>query len=196
MVAMVEERLLDRVSYGFQGGPTYLTERAQLRSGGVIRNSVRERPIYRYTAPYEAIRPEDHAIVIAAFNACRGSGVSFRFKDWADYTVTNEFVAVGTGAVQTVELFKRYSLGALVTERRIKKLVAGTVSLSSAGSVSGVSFDLNEGTVTFTGDSGVPVYWSGQFDVPVFFSNDELIFNFENFDALTANVQLEEDTLV
>ena len=195
MPSFVEQRLLDIVSYGFQGGPTFNTERERQRSGGVIRNSVRERPLYRYTAPYNKIQKIHHAIVIQAFNACRGAAVGFRFKDWADYVASSELVTVATGAEQTVDLYKRYSFGSLTTERRIKKLVSGTVSLSSPGALSGVTFDVNAGTVTFTGTNGQPVYWGGEFDVPVMFSNDDLIFSYENFDALTTNVQLEEDIL-
>jgi len=60
-----------------------------MRSGYIRRNAMRSRPLYRFSAPLKNIRPEDHALVIAAFNACQGMARGFRFKDYADYQATN-----------------------------------------------------------------------------------------------------------
>lgn len=37
------------------------------------------------------------------------------------------------------------------------------------------------------------VTWTGEFDVPVTFASDDLIFDYNNFQALTSNIELEED---
>lgn len=195
-MAFVEQRLLDNVAYGFRGGPTFHTLSRKLRNGGRVAEAVRSRPLYRFMAPYQNIEKDHHKLVIAAFNACQGMAHSFRFKDHSDYEAAGEFVAIATGAPQTVQLKKYYGFGPLVTERAIKKLVAGTLSLSAATPPTGVSFNVNTGQVTFTGTLGQTVTWSGEFDVPVYFGSDEMLWDYNDFDALTTDVMLEEDFTV
>lgn len=192
-MAFVEQRLLDNVAYGFRGGPTFYTNARKLRNGARVAEALRSRPLYRFVAPYQNIEKDDHKLVIAAFNACQGMAHSFRFKDWSDYEAINEFVAVATGVPQTVQLKKYYSFGTLTTERIIRKLVAGTYGLSAVTPPTAVSFNANTGEVTFTGTIGQTVYWSGEFDVPVHFANDEMLWDYNDFDALTTDVMLEED---
>jgi uncharacterized protein (TIGR02217 family) len=193
-MAHVEQRLLDEVDYGFRGGPTFNTRAHRMRNGARVAEALRERPLYRFRAPYTNLDLEDHKLVIDAFNACQGSAHTFRFKDWADFTAENQLLAVATGAVgQTAQLKKYYAFGSLVTERVIRKPVAGTLVLSAATPPTGVSVDTTTGIVTFTGTLGQEVYADFEFDVPVYFANDELIFDYSNFEALTADVELEED---
>jgi len=52
MASFIHERLLDCVAYGFQGGPTFYTQKVEMRSGHTRRNAIRSRPKYRFSAPY------------------------------------------------------------------------------------------------------------------------------------------------
>lgn len=192
-MSFVEERLLDSVAYGFRGGPTFHTNMKRLRNGARVAEALRSRPLYRFVAPYQNLQKSDHKLVIEAFNACQGMAHGFRFKDWSDYEAENQLVAIATGAPQIVQLKKYYSFGSLTTDRLIKKLVAGTYSLSAITPPTGVSFNANTGMVTFTGTVGQSVYWTGEFDVPVYFGNDEMLWDYNDFDALTTDVMLEED---
>lgn len=192
-MAFVEERLLDNVAYGFRGGPTWHTNMRKLRNGSRVAEAIRSRPLYRFVAPYQDIDRGDHKLVIQAYNACQGMAHSFRFKDWSDFEAEDQFVAIATGAPQTVQLKKYYTFGSLVTERKILKLVAGTYGLFAITPPTGVSFDANTGMVTFTGTIGQTITWSGEFDVPVHFGNDEMMWDYSNFEALTTDVTLEED---
>lgn len=192
-MAFVEQRILDNVAYGFRGGPTFHTNMRRLRNGARVAEAFRSRPLYRFVAPYQNLEKDDHKLIIAAFNACQGMAHGFRFKDWSDYQAVNEFVAIATGAPQTVQLKKFYPFGSMVTDRLIKKLVAGTYSLSAPTAPTAVSFNANTGMVTFTGTVGQTVVWNGEFDVPVYFGNDEMLWDYNDFDALTTDVMLEED---
>lgn len=194
-MAFIETRLLDCVAYGTQGGPTWSTRKIALRSGIVRRNANRSRPLYRFVVLYQNLRSEDHEEVIGAFNACRGGVFGFRLKDWSDYTATNELIGLGTGAEQVVQLAKLYEFGAQNVSRPIRKPVS--VTLTADGSPLSSSTDLTTGMVTFTAGSGDVVRWSGQFDVPVTFEQDELMFDAVNRGStgliLTADVGLQED---
>ncbi|MEO8224134.1 MAG: DUF2460 domain-containing protein, partial [Gammaproteobacteria bacterium] len=123
-MAFIDERLLECVSDGTTGGPGFVTRRVTLRSGISRRNAMRSRPLYRYVVQYRNRNAEQHAAIIDAFNACYAGVESFRWKDWEDYQVDNQILVVGTGAPQSVQLFKAYTFGGLTTERPIRKPVA------------------------------------------------------------------------
>lgn len=194
-MSFIEQRLLDCVAYGTEGGPTWVTRKVGLKSGIVRRNAQRSRPMYRYIVLYQNLKPEDHGQVIDAFNACRGGVFGFRLKDWADFEATNELVTVGTGVQQSVQLSKLYQFGTENISRPIRKLVSAT--LTADGSPLAATIDMNTGIATFTAGNGDIVRWSGTFDVPVMFEQDELLFAANNRTAnglaLTADVSLIED---
>lgn len=196
-MAFVESRLLDCVSYGTQGGPTFLTRRVGLRSGIVRRNPLRSRPIYQFTLIYRNLLPEDHQAVIYAFNACYGGVFSFRLKDWSDFEVEDELIGTGTGSPQTVQLARLYSFGSQTISRPIRKPVNGSVVITANGVPISATIDYTTGEATFTATLGQITRWSGQYDVPVYFEDDKLSFSFDNRSAqglfLTSDVTLSED---
>lgn len=199
-MAFIEERLLDCVSYGTQGGPTWLTRKIGLRSGILRRNPQRSRPTYRFTVVYRNLNEDDHAEVIDAFNACFGGAHSFRLKDWSDYQATNQQMsALGTGAPQSLQLRKLYTFGSQTVARPIRKPVKSTVTMTANGSP--LAFVLDDvGMATYTAGNGQVVRWSGEFDVPVMFEDDELAFSVDDKgDAgffLTSDVLLLEDLAI
>jgi len=197
-MAFIEQRLLDCVSFGTSGGPTFATRKVSLRSGITRRNPLRSRPLYRFNIIYRNLMPEDHAGVIAAFNACYGGVHAFRLKDWSDFTATNELLAVtGTGASQNVQLTKTYTFGSQSVVRAIRKPVAGTVTMTANGSPISVSLNATTGIATLTASNGSALRWTGEFDVPVMFEDDALSFSGDDKGArglfLTSDVALVED---
>jgi uncharacterized protein (TIGR02217 family) len=197
-MSFIEERLLECVAYGTQGGPTWHTRRKGLRSGYVRRNPLRARPTYRFSIIYRNLQPEDHAEVLAAFNACMGGVHSFRIKDWSDYQATAETLPVlGTGAEQSTQLIKSYAFGAQSVARTIRKPVDGSVIVTANNVPIAATVNATTGVATYTAGNGTVVRWSGEFDVPVMFSDDALLFQFADRNQqgffLTSDVQLEED---
>jgi uncharacterized protein (TIGR02217 family) len=201
-MAFIEERLLDCVTYGTQGGPTWLTRKVGLKNGIIRRNPVRSRPLYRFTVVYRNLLPDSHAEVIAAFNACFGGVHSFRLKDWSDFEADDETLsALSTGAAQTLQLRKLYTFGGQTVVRPIRKPVSGTVTMTRNGvPFVPTSIDYTTGLVTFTQAAGGTIRWSGEFDVPVMFDDDELSFSGDEKGAdglfLTSDVSLLEDISV
>ncbi len=219
-MAFRDERLLELVGYGFTGGPTFATTRVSLVSGHERRNAERGRPKYKYTAPFDAIDTDHHAIVIAAYVANLGPVHSFRFKDWADYTLEDEDLgqAVGTPD-ETLQLVKNYTFGDpavpgffwTVTRpitkpvdstrfTRANGYVADAVALTLTEDLGGgpvplaFTCDYATGIVTFTASgAGAIIRASGEFDVPVHFDDDSLDFTFQNWRAHSTDVVLVED---
>jgi uncharacterized protein (TIGR02217 family) len=200
-MAFIETRLLECVAYGSAGGPTFKTRKIPLRSGIMRRNPLRSRPLYAYNLLYRNLRPESYEDVIAAFNACYAGVHSFRWKDPADYIADNELLAeLGTGVPQQIQLAKIYEFGTEAISRPIRKPVVGTVTMTQDGSPLTASIDYTTGIASFTAGAGNILRWSGEFDVPVMFRDDELPFSADSRGAdglfLTADIGLEEDISV
>jgi len=192
----IEERILDKVSYGSQFGREFNTRIVTLKSGRERRNADWAAPLGQYSVLYELLEPEDHKVVIDAHMSCMGAAVGFRFKDWSDYEATDEFIGVGTGSEQELQLTKKYLFGPLEHIRTITKPVDGYITVYENGVSIPYILDPETGIVTFTATNGSSITWSGEFDVPVRFSSDRLdvepIYSTSGGFLLSADVDLVE----
>ena len=197
-MAFIEQRLLDRIGLGSRNGPTFRTRRISVRSGIVFRNPVLALPLYRFEINYRNLELSLHEDVVAAFNACMAGVHSFRIKDYQDYSATNVALqTVGTGSSQQQQLTKPYTFGGQTLHRKIRKPVTGTVQMTANNVAISASIDTTTGIATYTAPAGHTVRWSGEFDVPVMFEEDDLPFTGDDKNEggliLTGNVALLED---
>lgn len=215
-----DDRLLELIGYGFQGGPTFETTRVPIVGGYERRNAERSRPLYKYTALYDQIDSDFFAIVIATFVANLGPVHSFRFKDWADYEFQNDEIGVSDGSVdETMQLQRVYEFGDAGIPASYGKILRPitkpvdatrftiangyvsdaaplTLTEDNGGGPTPLSFscDYSTGIVTFTSTAGNVIRVSGgEFDVPVYFDDDELVFTFEEWRAHSTDIRLRED---
>lgn len=189
----INTRLDDRVAYGFTGGPEWSTQVVMLDNGREQRNAQWLYPRHRYSAEYRNLAPERRQQVLAAFYAARGQAYPFRFKDWNDYTASNEPIAPAIGTSTPVQLVKTYAFGGQASTRLIQAPVAGTVTVFRNGTP--VSGTLDDETGLFAPDSAwtAGTYtWSGQFDVWVRFASDYNAFSLENVGVGSAAIELIE----
>jgi len=195
-MSFIDERLLDKLALGFTGGPTWFTTKVWLFSGRTVRNAERSAPLYRFKAGYDRISRTEHDLILAAYIACLGSIHTFRFKDRADYQLSD--VTIGTalgGADETMQLIKPYSFGSETVDREITKPAAG-ITLTEDDVSLAHTIDLLTGIVTFTSTAGKVIKATGEFDVPVYFDDDALDFTFENLVAHSTDITLAEDQFV
>ncbi len=122
----------------------------------------------------------DFRAIVAIYRAHFGSLLPFRFKDWSDYSVTDENFGTGNASETQFQLTKTYDpsyilgLGAgTVTYVRDITLLATTPVIKVSGVTKTVVTDYNisNGLVTFTSApaAAAPITWTGEFDVPVRF---------------------------
>jgi uncharacterized protein (TIGR02217 family) len=199
-MAFIEQRLLSRTMVGASGGPTFSTRRIPLKSGIERRNATRSMPLHRYVMPYGAQKRDVQRLIDDAFIACMAGVTSFRFKDDRDFVATNELLPVlGTGAPQEVQLIKTYAFGSAAVARRIRKPVSGSVSMTDDAAPLAATIDYATGIATFTASVGGVLRWSGQFDVPVFFEDDEQFSDIVGRSGqlvMSTTVRLKEDMSV
>jgi uncharacterized protein (TIGR02217 family) len=184
------------ISAGAQGGPGFNTGILTLDSGLEHRNInwSRERPTYDVSTGIKTI--QDAVAYQKFFYARRGRAIGFRFKDWSDYRLPFWDKTPGDidpipvffitdGHTDHFQVYKVYSAGGTPFQRKITKLVQGTVNLfhnatpiyDTPGDVGGdYQTDHNTGVITLSpaiwGTTGHEISGFMEFDVPVRFDTD------------------------
>jgi len=195
-MAFIEVRLNDRVRIGFTGGPRFKTSIVTLDNGKEQRNQEWARARWEYEAPFTNADPEVvRKAVRDMFFAARGMNDGFRFKDWDDYQATNESLGNAPSGTTAVQLIKTYAAGfPSPYVRNILKPVSGTVTVYQAGVAKAGTLDTTTGLFTPSSGwtAGQPLTWTGEFDVPVRFDDDALLWLWDNKDVRSATVRLVE----
>jgi uncharacterized protein (TIGR02217 family) len=147
----------------------------------------------------------DFRAILAMFRAHTGSMNPWRFRDWSDYTATDEIFGTGDGAKTSFQLTMTYdpsqillgSPGSLFYVRSIA-LLDGAPTIEIDGVTKTVITDYTisaSGVVTFTSApaNGKQLTWSGMFDVPVRFDTDQLPVVMNESDlAAISNIPIKE----
>jgi uncharacterized protein (TIGR02217 family) len=131
----------------------------------------------------------DFRAIVAIYRAHFGSLLPFRFKDWTDYSCTDELFGTGDGSTVAFQLRKTYdplfiltnvagtvlyvrdiTLVATTSTPVIKvdgvtKTVVTDYTISSSGLVTFTSAPANTKICTWTGEFDVPVRFDGPLDV-------------------------------
>ena len=163
----------------------YSTYVLREKSGNETRIARRYFPSYEIDLGDMVLSESELVSLKTFFEARKGTYEGFRFKMLLDYqatetlnilgtNITNQGVLLGSGT--DYQLMKKYTVGTVNSYRTITKPRAGTISIFEDGLQlsSGFSLDLNSGKVTFdTAPSGV-LTWSGEFDTPVRFNQDQI----------------------
>lgn len=176
------------ISYGSSGGPGFKTTVFVADSGYEQRNIDWRNVRCEYDVS-QAIKQQDQMDALTAFfMARRGKAYGFRFKDWNDFRIALQQIAVGDGATKTFQIAKSYTSASddsgesYTYVRPIRKIAWGTVAGVSVGGVvktspSDYSVDYNTGLITFVtapADAAAIVIGAAEFHVPVRFDIDKL----------------------
>lgn len=194
-MSFLDARLLECVAYGFEGRKTYMTRIRPLRSGMETRNAERSGARWTFSALYQNINPTNYGLVVAAFDAARGSEDSFRFHNELDYAVTGQALGVAPSSTTAVQLVKTSSPFAGVTRSKtITKPVAGSLTLYQNGVAKAGTFSTTTGlfTPSTSWTPGATLTADFEYDVPVRFMADELPASYDNWRAINVPIDLIE----
>lgn len=141
------------ISRGLKGGASYNTIVVTTSGGSEQRVGLWTRPRYKWEISNSPKQPSEMQQIMSFFQARNGRLRGFRFKDWADFTATNEPLAP-TGA-NTVQLIKTYTSGPNSVVRNIYKPVASpaVTLLRNGGTFTAFSLDTTTGLVSPAPDS-------------------------------------------
>lgn len=173
-VNFIDYRLNPNYAYGFTGGPDWRTNRNPLRTTGVVnRDRKWLMPQHRYSANYALPMQEAFDELRAMTYVTCGGWLAFRFKDWDDYDVVDELIGTGDGTSNPMQLVKTYTKGPR-SFTRIIRLPLNAVLRDEDNNTLSVTVDALSGQVVPASPwpSGKGIYWTGEFDVPVYFESD------------------------
>lgn len=152
ILAFLEERLELGIDYGAVGGPEFSTSVVIVDSGHEQRNINWSQERNSWELGERALNRAELTYIQNFFRRVRGRAVGFRYKDWADYKVTDAPITL-TGA-PTYQLKKTEAGANNIYARDIKKPVAGTLSFKRNGSnFAGVTVDTATGIATLPADN-------------------------------------------
>lgn len=173
------------IAYGSTGGPQYATDIVTTAGGHEQRNANWANARARYNVAHGVKNKAQLDALIAFFRARQGKARGFRFKDWMDFSASNQLIGVGDAEKTVFQITKHYISGAVEEQRMIHKPVSGTVKIYKNGvlQTSGVTIDHTRGLVTFSSPpaNAVLVVADYEFDVPVRFDTDHLSARMENY---------------
>lgn len=171
------------VSEGSRGGPEFKTRVFETHEGREQRNMDWRTPRMRYNVSYGIRTDEQMQRVIEFFNARRGRATAFRYRDWNNYLVLNDAVAVGDGESRRLPLRRFYGILGARSYRRIRCVVKGSIQNLNWGGVTyaeGLDYNIDylSGEIAFND----PVPYGElvrvdrmEFDEPVRFDVDNIM---------------------
>lgn len=178
----------ENISYGSAGGPKFKTTIFMADSGYEQRNIDWSTTRAEYDVSQSIKTQSQMDQLTDFFYARKGRAYGFRFKDWNDYQLTQQQIAVGDGTTKVFQIVKTYTSaqaesGETYTyTRAITKInwntIAG-VTMGGALQAAGTNYavDHNTGLMTFVTApvTGAPIIiGAGEFHVPVRFDTDHL----------------------
>lgn len=157
-MSFLEQRINERVGavlYDTVGGPTFRTEIVVVNSGHEKRNVAWAEPRGRWELGERTLDRAELDGLIAFFRAVQGRASGFRFKDWADFSVTHADGVLGAGAgtgAPTLQIGKRYVLGSTTRVRALRKPLAGGLIHRNGSLYAGASYSTTTGVATLPPD--------------------------------------------
>lgn len=177
-MGFVEVQFPTDISYGSSGGPGYATDIVMAENGHEQRNVNWAQARARYNVAHGVKTKAQLDTLIAFFRARKGRAYGFRFKDWTDYSASNQLLGTGDGSRKDFQLIKRYLSGGVEEIRTIQKPIAESVKIYVAGvlQTSGYTLNAANGMVSFAAApaNGSAITADYEFDVPVRFDVDRL----------------------
>lgn len=120
-------RLPIYIERGAKGGPGFSTTIKDLAGGKEKRNQNWSRSRGRWDIGYAIDDLAGLYPVVAFFYARRARARGFRFRDWSDYHVDRQTIAVADGTKRVFQIIKRYQDDGGSYDRLITRPVRGTV---------------------------------------------------------------------
>lgn len=192
-MAFLESRMSARIERGAKGGPTNRGRRKVYSTSGKM-NQVFEwsAPISEFDISHGILLPDGYAEIEAMWHVIHFTPYSgCRFRNWADYQAVKANTTLTNIVSNTYQLQRKYTFASITYKRNIYKPNAGVAIFDASDVACTASVDTTTGIATVT--SGTPSYWTGTFDMPVTFKDNDLMMR---LDGTTSNLLLVADPIL
>lgn len=205
------------VSYGSNDKINFNTTIIKLSNGTERRNINWAVPVHVFSISTGNQNARAMAALKSFFIARFGPGKGFRIKDQLDYTTAvygrdapamtlsgSQPFGLTDGTATVFQLVKCYGTSAPYVVYPIFKPVAPTVAIYTGDKTgpktvaTGWSLDATTGLVTFAAApaAGAILWWSGNFAIPVRFSDDEQAAEFVDGAIMSGSLDIEEIKII
>ena len=171
------------IAYGAIGGPEFFTDVITSSSGFEGRNVNWSTARNRYNLAPAIKTKEQLDYLIKFFRVCQGKAIGFRFKDWLDYKIERQNIAIADGKMDNFQLTKTYAIGNCQVIRKIFKPVVDNIKIYCDQKLIRAEVNPANGQIKFATPpkEGLLIEAEGEFDVPVRFDIDYLATSIENY---------------
>lgn len=172
--------LPDFVSIYAKGGPCFSTICSISASGRELRISERNKAINDYEISGCYLSVEQFGQLNSFFRARQGKQFAFRMKDYADYKLSEQILAIGDGISKDFPIFKSYEDKYNPYNRRVTKVVLSTVQITIGDQAVSKECIDEQGVINLDQplSKGEELKISADFDVLVRFDSDNFEYSF------------------
>ena len=182
-ISFHEISFLPEIAYGATGGPEFSTDVITSSSGFEQRNINWLQERNRYNLAPAIKTKEQLEYLLGFFRLNKGRAIGFRFKDWADYQIKNQEIAVADGKLSEFQLIKSYHYSSYKAIRKIVKPIINTIKVYADNHLVFPMINSRNGLIKFQDPpaAGISIRVEGEFDVAVRFDIDHLVTSIENY---------------
>ena len=202
MAGFLDQRLDTKITAGATGGPMVPGRvKTYLPNGKLQQSFNATMPIHKYDVSHGLRSRADFQTVLDIFYVVMFTPyVGFRFRDERDYQATQTNTTLTALGGNNWQLQRKHAFGGFTFLRDIFKPLAGVVVYRTrSGSTNSIAATVytTTGVAVITDHVGGDTYtWSGEFDVPVTFSDDawtaSLEVSTQNLHLQSGEIKLEE----
>lgn len=175
------------IAYGATGGPEFFTDVVASSSGFEQRNINWAYPRSRYNLASAIKTKEQLDVILSFFRLSYGRAIGFRFKDWSDYQIKRQKIAIADGVAKEFQLTKTYKYFEYFSIRKITKPIVSTIKVYLNENLVKPEVNSVNGIVRFEQPpiEGSIISIEGEFEVPVRFDSDHLSTSIESYNVYT-----------
>lgn len=192
-MAFLESRMSPRIERGAKGGPTNRGRHKVYTGSGHLQQSFEwSAPISEFDISHGILLPDGFAEIEAMWHVIHFTPYSgFRFRNWADYQGTQDNTTLTLISGNDYQLQRKYTFASITYKKAIRKPTSDVAIYTASHTLCTFTLDTATGIATIT--SGTPSYWTGTFDYPVTFKDNELMMR---LDGTTTNLLLVAEPVI
>jgi uncharacterized protein (TIGR02217 family) len=181
-------------AYGWEGSPRFRTLITELQNGDEYRNAEWIEARHEYNASFLNISKEAYREVKKMFMVCRGMLNAFRFIDVLDYQATAEQFGTGDGVTTEYQLSKVSTVDGVDYTRNVYALANTPVITVNGTPTTAFTVNPRNGKILFDTAPAMSAVlrWTGEFDIWVRFTTDNIPFTLDSIDATNGQVGVIE----
>lgn len=192
-MAFLESRMSVHIE---RGAKVIRTNRGRTKaytgSGKMAQDFAWSAPISEFDISHGILLPDGYAEIDAMWHVVHFTPYEgLRFRNWADYIGVKTNTSLVNTSGNLWQLRRNYTFASVTFYRLIKKPASDVIVMTSGDTPCTFTLDTTTGIATVT--SGTPSYWTGTFDYPVTFKDNEMA---TRLDGVTSNLILVQDSIM